>query len=433
LKTLLPISANRDKNNCLCLHGHRVSELAKKFHTPCYIYDADTFNDNIDRLQDALSLLYPGKSEITYAAKAYFSAGFAEKISMKPIGLDLVSLFEMVISKNSGINPNKVHLHGNNKSEEEFRFAIEWGIGVIVVDSLEELRFLERLSLEYQKEIAIWFRIVPEIETETHVHVQTGHKESKFGISEFNGQLEQAFQVAFNSKYLKLKGLHAHIGSQLFNGIVYEKIFSAMVKICKKYNFTPDSVSAGGGWGVPYTLDQEEISYKEWVSKVCTGAQQLADELGCCLPKLIVEPGRWLIAKAGIAVYQVGFTKFSSNGINIVAINGGIADNPRPALYDAKYEVVICDREIGNAHTYDSTVVGKFCESGDFLIRKILLPEMKRGEFVLIPVSGAYQLSMASNYNLAFRPAVLWVEKDHVSILQARETLESTIWFRKPD
>lgn len=430
MKTLLPISASRDKNGSVCLNGFRVSDLAKQFQTPCYIYDADTLNDNIDRLQDVLLQFYPGKSEITYAAKAYFSTGFAEKISTKPIGLDLVSLFEMAISKNSGINPNRVHLHGNNKSEEELRFAIEWGIDVIVVDSLEELKFLEGLSLEYQKEITIWFRIVPEIETETHVHVQTGHKESKFGIAEFNGQLKQAFQIAFESRYLKLKGLHAHIGSQLFNGTVYEKIFSAMIKICKKYNFAPDSVSAGGGWGVPYTLDQEEISIKEWVSKVSTGAKQLAKELGCGLPKLIVEPGRWLIAKAGIAVYQVGFTKFSSNGTYIVAINGGIADNPRPALYDAKYEVVICDREIGNTPTHDSTVVGRFCESGDFLIRKILLPEMKQGEFLIVPVSGAYQLSMASNYNLALRPVVLWVEKDKVSILQERETQESTIWFR---
>ena len=431
MKTLLPISYKRDKNGRVCLHGHQVSELAKQFKTPCYMYDADTFNDNIDRLQDALLQSYPGKSEITYAAKAYFSAGFAEKISTKPIGLDIVSLFEMIISKNSGIEPNKVHFHGNNKSEEALRFAIEWGIDVIVVDSLEELKFLEGLSLEYQKEIAIWFRIAPEIETETHVYVQTGHKDSKFGIAEFNGQLDQAFQIAFNCKYLKLIGLHAHIGSQLFNSTVNEKIFSAITKICKKYNFTPESVSAGGGWGVPYTFHQEEISIEDWISKLSGEAQQLADELGCNLPKLIVEPGRWLIAKAGIAVYQVGFTKFSSNGTYIVAINGGIADNPRPALYDSKYEFVICDREIGNNKTYSSTVVGKYCESGDFLIKKIQLPEMKRGEFVIIPVSGAYQLSMASNYNLAFRPAVLWVEKDQVSILQSRETLESLKWFGK--
>ena len=166
MKSLLPISAKRNKDGSVYLHGYQVSELAKQFKTPCYIYDADTFNDNINRLQNALLQSYPGKSQITYAAKAYFSAGFAEKISTKPIGLDLVSIFELVISKNSGINPKSVHFHGNNKSEEALRFAIEWGIDVIVVDSLEELKFLETLSLEYQKDIAIWFRIAPDIETE---------------------------------------------------------------------------------------------------------------------------------------------------------------------------------------------------------------------------------------------------------------------------
>jgi diaminopimelate decarboxylase len=432
LNSLFPISAKRNNDGQVCLHDHQISQLAKQFQTPCYFYDADTFKNNINLLQDALLNNYPGKSEISYAAKAYFSEGFAEKIATQPIGLDLVSLYEMVIARNSGIDPNKVHLHGNNKSEEELRFAVEWGINAIVVDSLAELDYLETISQEYQKEIEIWFRIVPEIETETHVHIQTGHKESKFGIAEFNGQLEQAFHVARKSNFLRLEGLHAHVGSQLFEGSAYEKIFSALIKICRKYDYTPNSVSAGGGWGVAYTMDQTESSFEDWISNVCSGAQHLAKELNCSLPKLVVEPGRWLIAKSGIAVYQVGFSKFSANGTYIVAIDGGIADNLRPALYDAKYEAVICDREIGNCQTYNSTLVGRYCESGDYLIRNILLPEMKHGEFIIIPVSGAYQLSMASNYNLTLRPSVLWVEKDQISILQMRETNESSTWFKKP-
>jgi len=433
LTRILPISSNRNIEDQLCLHHFLISDIAEKYKTPCYIYDADTINNQINILKEALRIEYPGDSEITYAAKAYFSEGFAQKISNMGIGLDLISLFEMMITKQSGISPDKVHLHGNNKSVEELRYAIEWGINVIVVDSLQELEFLESLAIEYKKRITIWFRISPEIETITHKHVQTGHKSSKFGISIYDGQIEQAFKIVRESQYLDLEGLHSHIGSQLFDPEVYEKIISVFGEVCKRNSFSPKVISAGGGWGVAYKQNHLDNSFENWVKAISQSSIKLAQELNCNLPKLVVEPGRWLVAKAGLAVYKIGFCKYTGSGEYIVAVDGGIADNPRPALYDAEYEVVLCNREISQFQVKKATLVGKFCESGDWIIKNAYLPEMKRGEIIAIPVSGAYQISMASNYNLAVRPAVIWVEKDNIFLLQQREMFDNFSYWKKAD
>jgi diaminopimelate decarboxylase len=430
LKTILPISSNRNNENQLCLHKHRISEIAEMYQTPCYIYDADTVYHQIDELKEVLGREYLGESEITYAAKAYFSEGFAQIISNLGIGVDLVSLFEMKIANKAGIKPEKIHLHGNNKSDEELRYAIEWGISVIVVDSLEELQFLEDLSNEYKKRISIWFRISPDIETKTHKHVQTGQKSSKFGISIYDGQIEQSFRIVRKSQFLELEGIHAHIGSQLFDPEVYKKVIDVIGEVCKRNGYKPRVISAGGGWGVVYKKNQIENSCENWIKAISQATKDLAHELDFKLPKLVVEPGRWLVARAGLAVYKVGFCKYTGNGDYIVAVDGGIADNPRPALYDAEYEVVLCDREINESQGQNATLVGRFCESGDRIIQNAILPEMNRGEIIAIPVSGAYQLSMASNYNLAVRPAVLWVEKEKVSILQQRESFDKYFYWQ---
>jgi diaminopimelate decarboxylase len=428
MQNILPISANRDSSGRLYLHDYSIRELADKFQTPCYVYDADTVIENAKQMHQSFSKYYSGEYEVTYAAKAYFSLGFARVINRLGLGVDVVSLGELKIAHLAGFLPERVHLHGNNKSEQELRYAVEWGVSDIVVDSVAEMEYLVGLALEYQKKVSVWIRVTPAIETNTHKHIQTGHKSSKFGVPVEDGQIQQAIQLAMDSEWLELEGLHAHLGSQLFDSIVYRQAFDVFANICSATGFFPKAISAGGGWGVAYTSDENNHECDEWIKTVSQATYDFAEKLHIDLPKLVIEPGRWLVARAGLAVYKVGFCKFSAAGHYFVTVDGGLSDNPRPALYDAKYEAVLGEREaVGSLH--NASIVGKFCESGDLLIRDTRLPEMFPGELMVIPVAGAYQLSMSSNYNLAPRPAVIWVEKGKISILQTRENPEESGWW----
>lgn len=428
---ILPISVWRDTTGVLFLHNQSIREIVEKYKTPCYLYDGDTIRAQIEDLTSKLDKLYPGKSEITYAAKAYFSVEMAKRLTEFNIGVDVVSLGEMKIAKKAGFSSRKVHLHGNNKSDKELEFALEWGIGEIVVDNLEELQKIEELSERNKKRTDIWLRLTPSIETNTHVYVQTGHSASKFGIPIIDGQARKALNRCMNSNYLNLNGLHTHLGSQLFEGAVYSSALLAITDFCKENEFIPEKISIGGGWGVPYTQKEKNNPCDDWIKSLCIGMDQFCDQLSCDYPELFVEPGRWLLARAGMAIYEVGYSKTTANGSIVVAVDGGMADNPRVSLYGAQYELVLCDRDI-SGELQPTTVVGRFCESGDKLIESILLPNLKKGELVAIPVSGAYQLSMASNYNMAPRPAVLWVDSDEIKLLQPREDPEDTLWWN-PD
>ena len=425
---LLPFSTSVGKTGQLEIAGHNVRELAEKWGTPLYIYDGITLKEKLASLYKLGAEEYKGKFDITYASKAYLSLGFARHLASLGVGVDVVSLGEMKIAKMAGFSPERVHLHGNNKSEEELEFALDWGIFSIVVDSLEELEFLDKLAARKKKRMQIWLRITPGVDVDTHPYLQTGHAASKFGIPIPDGQAVRAIECAKRSEWLNLIGLHTHVGSQISDARPYQRAVRMLLKIAAEADFIPQQISTGGGWGVSYRPEDKENKERDWVAMIADALHRECTALDWPLPQLVLEPGRWLTAQAGLAVYRVGFQKKSREGFHVISVDGGMADNPRPAMYQAVYTALVVERPTATT-IQKASLVGKYCESGDVLIAEVELPEVNRGDLIAMPSAGAYQLSMASNYNMAARPAVLWLEPSGVELLQKREDPTESGWW----
>lgn len=425
---LLPMTAGRDAAGSFTIAGHAMQPLAEQYGTPLYLYDAYTVQEQIRSLRAALKQQYDGGFEITYAAKAYFSLGFARHLAAMDIGVDVVSMGELAVARKAGFAPERVHLHGNNKSVEELRAAVEWGVQAIVVDSLEELDVLQGLAEQARKQVRIWLRISPGVVIDSHSYLQTAHHTSKFGLTTEGSQAAEAISLAQKSRWLHLSGLHTHLGSQFFEANAYQQAIASLMDLAEECRLQPEELSPGGGWGVPYIPDQSGGDLGPWIATVTNAMKTECARRGWALPRLVMEPGRWLVARSGVALYSVGTSKVSGDGTHFLAVDGGMADNPRPALYEARYTAFMAARPDAQP-TQKVNLVGKFCETGDQLIQDAWLPETRRGDLLVVPVSGAYQLSMASNYNLAPRPAVLWLEPDKVEVLQQREHPESSGWW----
>ena len=426
--SIFPVSTSIGPDGGLSIAGHSLRHLASEYGTPLYLYDADTILRQVTTLRQALAEHYEGESVVAYAGKAYLSPGMAAKMAQLGTGLDVVSLGELRIAKAAAFEAGGVHLHGNNKSKAELQAALDWGIQAIVVDNLDELAFLEGLAEQSGKPARIWLRITPDLEVETHPHLETSHPAIKFGLHIPNGQAAKAIQRARNSPWLKLTGLHMHLGSQLFATEPYLRAIEKLYSLAAEQEFIPEEFSPGGGWGVRYIPQDPDDAPTPWVKCVANAVTEESHRLGWQLPRLVLEPGRWLMARAGVAVYEVGAQKETSEGLHIVAVDGGMADNPRVAMYGARYTALVVDHPAEEAN-HLSQVVGKFCESGDVLIPEISLPAVSRGDLLAIPAAGAYQLSMSSNYNLASRPTVLWLESGKVEVMQAREYPEDIPWW----
>lgn len=383
-------------------------------------------------LTQLVQRIYPGQSLVAYAAKAYFSLGFARKIAKLGLGVDVVSLGELAIARQAGFAPETVHLHGNNKSRAELEAAARWGVQSIVIDSLEELDYLETLLAQNPAgtpPVPVWLRITPGLNVHTHPYRQTGHTASKFGLPVQDGQAAEAITRARRSQHIRLTGLHTHLGSQVFETEPYREAIWALCRLAHEQGFTPEEISPGGGWGVPYHPEDSSAPIVDWITAAAETLQEASQKYAWPLPRLVLEPGRWLTARAGVALYTLGTHKTLADGSQVAAIDGGMADNPRPALYQAHYTACLVERPLA-ATTQKVRLVGKFCESGDELIPDLDLPDFQRGDVLAVPAAGAYQLSMASNYNLAPRPAALWLEEGQVTVLQAREDiLESGYWI----
>jgi diaminopimelate decarboxylase len=426
--SIFPISTTINSDGHLTVAGHDLSVLAEKFGTPFYLYDGATVRNQIQTIQASFRENYPGESLVAYAVKAYFSYGLAAKLSTMGVGADLVSLGEIKVAQKTGFNPDGVHLHGNNKIQAELEAALDWGIQAIVVDNLDELEFLESLAMKKGVRARIWLRITPDLKVNTHPHIETSHSASKFGLHILNGQASEAIRRAKASKWLNLVGLHTHLGSQLFDAAPYREAIEMLYALAEKKRFIPEELSPGGGWGVRYTEEDPCDLPDPWVQTVSNAVQSECKRLGWPLPRLVLEPGRWIVAKAGVAVYHVGTQKDTPDGSHIIAVDGGMADNPRVALYGAKYTARVVQRPLAAAEVI-SRVVGKFCESGDVLIEQVKLPKVNRTDLLAIPTAGAYQLSMSSNYNFAARPPVLWLEEGKVELMQCCEKPEESKWW----
>lgn len=433
--SLLPISANVSPQGVLTIANQDLERLAEQYGTPLYFYDAATIHRQANTLNGLLKQAYPGQSLVAYAAKAYFSEGMSRKLAAMGLGIDVVSLGELDLALRGGFTPGVLHLHGNNKSEEELAAALEIHAQAIVVDNLDELRLLESLAARRGKNKArIWLRVTPTVQGHTHAHIDTSGANSKFGLHIENGQAAEAIRYARASAWLDLVGLHTHLGSQFFEPKIYSEAVHQLYQLAQSENFQPQEFSPGGGWGVRYTPADPEDAYAPWLEAVCGAIIAECARLGWPLPRLILEPGRSLVGRAGVALYRVGAQKTTPSGLRIVAVDGGLADNPRHALYQAHYTALaVRQANASAAGASAARLVGKFCESGDVLIPSVDLPQVERGDLIAVPVAGAYQLSMASNYNLAPRPTVLWLEESGVEVLQKREVPSESGWWRLPE
>lgn len=432
LLSLFPVSSSIGSDGSLHIAGHAIRELAEVYGTPLYIYDGETVRRQVTSLQQAFAGSYPGEALVAYAGKAYLSLSMAGKMAKLGTGVDVVSLGEIRIAQMAGFDPGVVHLHGNNKSAAELQAALEWGIQAIVVDSLDEMAFLEGLAARSGKKARIWLRITPDLTVNTHPHIETSHSGSKFGLHIVNGQAAEAIQRAKASRWLNLVGLHAHLGSQIFDPEPYRRTIEMLYTLAEEQEFIPEELSPGGGWGVRYTPEDPSDDSAPWVTAVSQTVQEECNKRHWPLPRLVLEPGRHLVARSGVAVYAVGAQKDTPDGLHIISLDGGMSDNPRVALYGAKYSAVVVDR-LAAAGNQKSRLVGKFCESGDVLITELMLPQVSRHDLVAIAVAGAYQLSMSSNYNFASRPPALWIEQGKVEVMQYRENPQDCGWWMGKD
>lgn len=424
---LFPVSVavlRRDSCLRLAIDGQPLDELAEKFGTPLYLYDRSTLDQDLRAYRDALVQYYPGPSGITYAGKAFLCLGIAQWAARQQLWLDCTGAGELAIARAADVSREQVIAHGVNKSTLDLQAALEHA-GTLVVDNLGEVeRLLEIKQSQAAPLPEIWLRYRPGIAVETHSYTQTGQDDSKFGMS-----ADEAFQAAGKALAagLPLNGLHFHQGSKFHDpSPLHQAIESAvglLARIKSAFGWTPGAFSPGGGWGVPYHEDDlPHPPISEYVQFICACLLEACQQADLPLPRLQLEPGRSLVARAGVAVYRVGTVKYSAQR-RWLLLDGGLADNPRPALYGARYTALPVSAP---ERTFSSPawLAGPFCESGDILIENLLLPEIAAGEFLAVPVSGAYQLSMASNYNGARKPAVVWLQDGQARLIQQRERVE---------
>jgi len=425
--SLFPLTAEVNNQGHLAIGGCDTVQLAADFGTPLYLFDESDLRSKCAEFKAEFSQRY-ADTTVIYAAKAFINRALALILKEEGLGLDVVSAGELSIAQSMGFPLDKVYFHGNNKSAEEIRLALKWHIGRIVVDNFHELAILGEIAKEAGYTPDILLRLSPGIDPHTHRYIATGLIDSKFGFPLSSG--EEAVAQAISTPNLNLVGLHFHIGSLIFDTEPYQQAidvtlnFAAEMK--QKHGFELKELNVGGGFAIQYTLDSpapHTSVYAEAIASKITGKCQ---ELRLALPQLIIEPGRAIMGRAGVALYKVGVVKDIPGVRCYVSVDGGIADNIRPALYGAKYEAVAANKASEKA-TGKVTIAGKFCESGDILIQDIDLPPLSADDIIAVPDCGAYCLSMVSNYNASLKPAIVMVKGGKASLIRRRETLDDLV------
>jgi diaminopimelate decarboxylase len=416
----------------LTIGGCDLADLAGRFGTPLYLYDEATLDDAARTYQRALAQFYPGQSGLTYAGKAFLCLAMAEWVHDRALKLDCSSVGELAIASAARLAREMIILHGVNKSEEDLVAGLAQA-GTIVVDNLSELRRL--ITLSHRRPAPppeLWLRIRPGIAVTTHDYTQTGQQDSKFGMEP--EEIPQAVSMC-DKHGLSVTGLHFHLGSHFREaapvGLALDLALDLLDRLRTELHSRPWNLCPGGGWGVAY--HEDEIPHPDISGYVRFVARRVVDGCrlrGLPLPHLHLEPGRSLIARAGVALYRVGTVKHTP-GRRWLLLDGGLADNPRPALYSARYSALPV-HEPNRPASEPASLAGPYCESSDILIQALPLPNMREGDLIAIPVSGAYQLSMASNYNAARRPAVLWLGESTARLIQAREETDDLLRRDRP-
>lgn len=424
---LKPVTAKVNDSGNLEIGGCDAVELVEKYGSPLYVMDEDTLRNVCRDYKEAFSK-YP-KVNMMFASKALSTMAISSILISEGFGFDVVSSGEIYTVYKAGADMNKVLFNGNNKSFDELSLAIELGVGRISVDNFFELSLLNEIAKSHNKTVDILLRITPGIECHTHEYIQTGHLDSKFGFD--LTQIDEAVELIL-SEYtnLKLHGLHAHIGSQIFETKVYHDEIEILVREIKrlddKFALKLDEINIGGGLGVKYTEKDVPPSAFEIADVILESLNSAIAKYEIEAPALFIEPGRSIVSTAGVTLYTIGSSKQVPKGKKYIAVDGGMADNPRPSMYQAEYSAVIANKPEQNPDT-KVTVAGRFCESGDILISDILLPEPDEGDILCVFNTGAYNYSMASNYNRVQKCAMVLVNNSQSDIIINRETLDDII------
>ncbi len=421
----------RARGDHLEIGGCDVTELAERYGTPLYVYDEASVVARAIGYTKALASAYPGRSRVCFAAKAYCAPWLLRALDRVGLGLDVVSGGELHAALAVGFPAERIVFHGNNKSPDELEQALVAGIGRIVVDNLDELARLARLASARGIRQPVLLRVGPDIAALTHAHLQTGATDTKFGLGIASGQAAAGIRAALAEPSLDLRGIHAHVGSQIFDVATYaeavERLLALAATLRDEAGFDLRELSPGGGYGVRYTTDDPSPRTEQVVAEVGAQVLAVARRHGYeRLPDLSIEPGRSIVASSAVALYRVGSVKRIPGGRTYVAVDGGMADNIRPTAYGAAYTAVVADR-LGEPADAEVAIAGRYCESGDVLIQRVSVPLPRVGDLIAIPAAGAYQISMASNYNLVPRPAVVVVAGGRARLVRRRESYEDLL------
>jgi len=420
--SLFPLTAEVSDQGHLIIGGCDSVELADKFGTPLYLFDEFSLRSKCAEFKDEFSQRYTDTT-VLYACKAFINKALATIFKEEGLGLDVVSGGELHITQSVGFPMDRVYFHGNNKSAEEIRLALNYHVGRIVVDNFHELTMLGEIAKETGIIPDILLRLSPGVDPHTHKYLSTGIIDSKFGFPQ--PEWEQAAVQAISVPNLNLVGLQFHIGSLIPEVEPYlrsiEVTLDLAAKMKQKYGFKLRELNIGGGFAIQYTVDSPAPPISFYAEAITAKVTSKCQELRLTLPQLVIEPGRAIVGQAGVALYQVGTVKDIPNVRRYVSVDGGMADNIRPALYSAKYEAAVANKMSAEA-AEKVTIAGKFCESGDILVRDINLPPISAGDVIAIPDCGAYCLSMASNYNASLKPAIVLVKESKARLIRRRET-----------
>jgi diaminopimelate decarboxylase len=419
---LLPLTAKINNSDALEIGGCDVPSLVEQFGSPLYILDEETLRTACRQYKQAMERYYPGQSQVLYASKAWSCLAICAIAHSEGLGIDVVSGGELYTAIEAGVTPDKLYLHGNNKSVSELNYAIASGC-TIVVDNWQELHNLVTINAPTR----IMLRLTPGIECHTHEYIRTGHLDSKFGFDP--NQLDEVFAFVSQQECLNFVGFHAHIGSQIFERQPHQDLGAVMVQWIKKaakYSLKISELNVGGGLGIRYTESDDPPSIDEWVQTICHGVKDACLTENLPLPKLLCEPGRSLVGSACITAYTIGSSKVIPEIRTYIAVDGGMSDNPRPITYQSVYRAVVANK-MSAPITQTVTVAGKHCESGDIVIKNATLPTTNPGDILVVMATGAYNYSMASNYNRLPRPAAVLVNKSEANLILQRETYQDLI------
>lgn len=418
-----------NEKNHLEIGGVDTVQLVETYGTPLYCMDEDLIRQNCRRFKESFRHDHI-QTEVIYASKAFCTLAMCQLVNEEGLSLDVVSGGELFTALKANFPASKIYFHGNNKSHIELEMAVKAKIGHIIVDNLDEIERLEQICREHKTPMDVLLRVNPGIEAHTHEYISTTKNDSKFGISIFSEEIFDVIKQITDSAYLNFKGIHCHIGSQIFEEESFYNAVNVVLTFVKTVlqntRVIIEEVNLGGGFGIYYTNGDRPIDLEGFFSQLLERIEDVVNNLSLTMPKFYIEPGRAIVGNAGTTLYTVGSTKKTFGGKHFIFVDGSMADHIRTALYDASYEACIANQmTLDQKETF--TVTGKCCESGDLIIKSIDLPTPNKGDILAVGSTGAYHYSMAMNYNRLPKPPVVFVKDGQSRLVVKRETYEDII------